>query len=199
MEPYLESVQTVRDLEPEMLVTGRHEPITGRRLIDDPLARLHDAVHYVHAQTVEAINAGTDVLTMMRDIRLPPELRVGEGYGTVPWAVRTIWETYVGWFRLQSSTELYPLDHGAVLADVIDLAGADAVVALARIKLSEGEAAASIHLAEAVLWHAPTHAGAIQVMGDAHQALLDGGAEENFWAAGWLHHELDRWRPPTTT
>jgi len=70
VEPYLAAVRTVRELQPEMLVTGRHEPITGRRLIDESLQRLHDAVDYVHTRTLEGMNAGTDVVTMMRDIRL---------------------------------------------------------------------------------------------------------------------------------
>ena len=44
----------------------------------------------------------------MEQIELPPQLRVGQGYGKVSWAVRTLWESYVGWFRLASTTELYP-------------------------------------------------------------------------------------------
>mgnify|MGYP003342967466 CR=1 FL=1 len=47
-------------------------------------------------------------LALMREIELPTELRVGQGYGKVAWAVRTIWETYIGWFKFASTTELYP-------------------------------------------------------------------------------------------
>jgi len=194
VEPYLEALRTVRALQPEMLVTGRHEPITGSRLIDRSLQRLHDAVDYVHTRTLEAMNAGTDVVTMMRDIRLPPHLRVGEGYGKVSWAVRTIWETYVGWFRLRSTTELYPFEPLDVLAEVAGLAGTDAVLGLARTKLSDGDAVATIHLAEAVLCRDPTHAAALDLVAHAHQALLDAGGEANFWESGWLRHELERWR-----
>ena len=198
VEPYLEAVQTVRGLEPEMLVTGRHEPIVGRALIDRSLARLHDAVDYVHTRTLEAMNARTDVLTMMRQITLPPELRVGQGYGKVSWAVRTIWETYMGWFRLRSTTELYPLDPVEVLAEVTDTTGADAVLSLARAKVSAGEAVVAIHLAEALLRRHPDHPGAIEVMTRAHQLLLDEGAEDNFWESGWIGHEIERSRsaPP---
>ena len=34
VEPYLESVRKVRALRPDVLVTGRHEPIVGAELID---------------------------------------------------------------------------------------------------------------------------------------------------------------------
>ena len=106
-----------------MLITGRHDPIVGADLIDASLARLHGAVDHVHRATLDGINAGTDVLTLMREIDLPTELRVGQGYGKVPWAVRTFWESYVGWFRLQSSTELYPVDPREATAELAGLLG----------------------------------------------------------------------------
>ena len=47
-----------------------------------------------HDQTVAGMNAGKDVYTLMREITLPPELDVGQGYGKVSWSVRAIWENY---------------------------------------------------------------------------------------------------------
>ena len=134
VEPYLAAIRRVRDLGPSMLVTGRYEPIVGRELIDAALARLHDAVDYVHNETLAAMNAGQDVATIMREMRLPESLRVGQGYGTVAWGVRTIWETYMGWFHLRSTTELYPLEPAAAFAELVELAGPDAVVERARVK-----------------------------------------------------------------
>ncbi len=194
VEPYLAAIRTLKDLEPSMLVTGRHEPIVGSRLIDRALTRLHDAVDYVHRQTLAGMNEGKDVFTLMREIRLPPELRVGQGYGTVAWGVRTIWETYMGWFTLRSTTELYPLEPAAAWAGMVDLAGPDAVVTRARAELGGGEPVVAIHLVEAVLRTRPDHAGAIDVMVEAHDALLDAGGDVNFWASGWLRHQRERWR-----
>ena len=37
----------------------------------------------------------------------------------MPWAVRTFWESYVGWFRLQSTTELYPVDPRAAIRQAL--------------------------------------------------------------------------------
>jgi len=194
VEPYLESVRTVRALEPSMLVTGRHEPIAGRGLIDAALTRLHDAVDYVHRATLAGMNEGKDVFTLMREIHLPAELRVGEGYGTVAWGVRTIWETYMGWFRLNSTTELYPVEPAAAFAELVDLVGADAVVGRARTKLGAADPVVAIYLVEAVLRREPAHGGALGVMIDAHQALLDRGGHGNFWESGWLGHQLEQWR-----
>jgi alkyl sulfatase BDS1-like metallo-beta-lactamase superfamily hydrolase len=181
-EPYLDAVDTVRALRPEVLVTGRHDPIVGAELIDASLARLRGAVDHVHRATLDGINAGTDVLTLMREIELPPELRVGQGYGRVPWAVRTIWESYVGWFRLQSSTELYPVDPRDAVAELAGMLGSEAVLERARQKLADGEPVLALLLAEAV--------GDDDVARDAQQALLDSGDDANFWLGGWLRDRI---------
>lgn len=191
-ESYLATVRTLRDLRPELLVTGRAEPVRGADLIDACLERLHGAVDHVHTETLKGMNAGTDLWTLMRDIRLPAHLHVGQGYGRVPWAVRTIWEIYVGWFKLRSTTELYPDQHVDALAEVVGLAGADAVVARARDALGRGEPVVAIHLAEGVLAHDGTHAGASAVMVDAHRALLRDGGADNLWLHGWLREQVVR-------
>jgi alkyl sulfatase BDS1-like metallo-beta-lactamase superfamily hydrolase len=193
-EPYLASLRTLRELEPDLLITGRHAPIAGRALIDASLGRLQDAVDYVHSETLRGINDGKDVLTLMREIHLPERLRVGQAYGKVSWAVRTIWESYVGWFRLGSTTELYPVHHTEAASELVGLVGSDAVAARAQAVLNDGRPVTAIHLAEAILANDPQHAAAIAVMVEAHRTLLAEGGDENFWEHGWLRKELARWR-----
>jgi len=118
-EPYLANVRRVRELAPRLLITGRHLPIEGAELIDASLARLHDAVEYVYGETVARINAGQDVHQMMREVQLPAALRVGQGYGKVSWAVRTIFESYTGWFQRRATSELYADAPEAVLCDLV--------------------------------------------------------------------------------
>lgn len=191
-ESYLSTVRALRDLQPDVLITGRAEPVRGADLIDACLERLHDAVDFVHTETLRGMNAGTDLWTLMRDIRLPAHLRVGQGYGRVPWAVRTIWEIYVGWFKLRSTTELYPDQHLDAIAELVDVVGADAVAARARDALGRGEPVVAIHLAEGVLAREATHVAATSVMVDAHRALLRAGGDENLWLNGWLCEQVVR-------
>ncbi len=190
VEPYLESVRRLRELQPRMLVTGRHEPIVGPELIDASLKRLHDAVEWVHLRTLEGMNAGTDLWTLMREIRLPAHLGVGQGYGKVSWAVRTIWETYVGWFKLQSTTELYPDQHGEALGLLVEAVGVQGALEQARSALDRGQPVVAILLAEGVLRVAEGHADAVRLMQDAHRRLLDTGGNVNFWENGWLESQL---------
>ena len=114
--PFVDAVQTVIDLEPEVLCTGHFDPIAGADTIRAELTRVRDAVQYVNDATVAGMNEGKDVFTLMREIRLPDELAVGEGYGKVSWGVRSIWEGYAGWFHARSTTELYPVAPDAVWA-----------------------------------------------------------------------------------
>lgn len=187
-EPYLAAAQRAMALEPELLITGHFQPIAGRGLIRDSLQRLHDAVDHVHRETLEGMNAGSDIFSLMRSVQLPPELRVGEGYGKVSWAVRTFWESYMGWFKAQSSSELYPTRPHEIFPDLVALAGLDAVVTRGRDRLKGGDPEAALLLAEAALATQRTPA-ALRLALDAHRALAarDVG---NFWEDGWLQHQI---------
>jgi alkyl sulfatase BDS1-like metallo-beta-lactamase superfamily hydrolase len=193
VEPQLATNRMVRELRPEVLVTGRHEPIVGADLIDASLERLHGAVTYVHERALEGFNAGVDVWTLMREIELPPALRVGQGYGKVAWAVRTFWESYVGWFHLQSTTELYPDPSGAALAELATLAGSEATLDRADAALGRGDAPLAIRLGEAVEATAPGHPRLAPLMAAAHRHLLGHGGDVSFWEHGWLRTQLTRW------
>jgi len=195
VEPYLESVRTVRALRPEALITGRHDPIVGEELIDASLARLHGAVDHVHRQALEGFNAGIDVWTLMQQIELPPELRVGQGYGKVSWAVRTLWESYIGWFRLQSTTELYPDSGTRALAELTDAAGVAAVLDRAEAALARGDAPLAIRLGEAAVAAESDAPRAVAVLAAAHRFLLEHGGDISFWENGWLRDQLARWEP----
>jgi len=181
------SVERVRDLEPQLLVTGHFEPIAGQRRINAELTRLRNAIQYIHDQTVAGMNAGKDVQTLMREIAPPAEYEVGQGYGRVDWDVRAIWENYSGWFHHRSTTELYPVGFDAVAADVVELAGAEALVERARAHLAAGRPVHSIHLAELV---PQGHPGARDVLRQAHEKLL--ADSTNFWESAWLRHQLAR-------
>lgn len=192
--PYLANARAVRELRPRLLITGRHLPIAGEELIDASLARLHDAVEFVHGETLARINAGQDVHAIMREVQLPANLRVGHGYGKVSWAVRTIWESYTGWFQRRATSELYGDAPDGALVELAELAGAKVVLDRARHLLADGAPVRAIQLAEAVVAAEPAHRDAAQLLVDAHEALLAAGGDVNFWESGWLQHQIDRWR-----
>lgn len=193
VEPQAATNRLVRELRPEMLITGRYEPIVGADLIEASLERLDKAVDYVHTKALEGFNDGVDVWTLMREIELPPELRVGQGYGKVSWAVRTFWEEYVGWFKLQSTTELYPDPAPAALAELVDAVGTDTTLDRAEAALARGDAVVAIRLGEAVEAVSPDDPRLAPLMAAAHRHLYDDGGETSFWEEGWLRTQAERW------
>jgi alkyl sulfatase BDS1-like metallo-beta-lactamase superfamily hydrolase len=186
---FIESLDRVLALEPDLLLVGHHGPVEGRALIGEELRRLRGAVACVHDAVVRGMNEGRDVYTLMREIRLPPELDVGQGYGRVSWSVRAIWETYAGWFHHHSTTELYAVPPWGVHADLVELAGGpDSVAERARDRLEAGALLEAIHLAEAALAAAPAHRVAIETSLAAHERLE--AQSENFWETSWLRRQI---------
>ena len=186
---FVESLERVRALKPERLFVGHHGPVDGSDLIQSELTRLRDAVMFVHDRTIEGMTEGRDVADLMREIELPSELEVGEGYGKVSWSVRAMWENYAGWFHHRSTTELYPHKSADIHADLIALAGADAVVERAREKVTAKDPVGAIALAEIVLTEIPSHEKAAAVALDAHRTLRD--LSLNFWESAWLDRQIE--------
>jgi len=191
-EPYLNSLRRIRALEPEILITGHFEPIVGKDLIRACLDRLEAAVDYVHTETLKGMNSGKDIWSLMREVQLPDELYVGQGYGKVSWGVRTIWETYMGWFKGQATSELYATQPRDIYADLVQLVGIDKVVASGREKLAKGDNEAANLLAEAALQHDAKNSAALQLSLDAHRGLLAQSGGTNFWETGWLKTQIEK-------
>jgi alkyl sulfatase BDS1-like metallo-beta-lactamase superfamily hydrolase len=186
--PYLATLALVRGLGAELLLVGHGPPIAGRDVIAAELARMEGAVRFVHDAVVAAMNGGQDVWTAMREIRLPPELEQGEGYGAVAWSVRAIWEMYAGWFHHHSTTELYPVPPWSVHAELATLAGGPERIAAAAQAKSTTAPVEALHLAEVALAADPRHRGALTAALAAHRALL--ARAVNFWEVRWLEHQI---------
>jgi alkyl sulfatase BDS1-like metallo-beta-lactamase superfamily hydrolase len=187
---FIDSAKAVRALRPELILTG-HETISGAAAIEQTLTRIIDSVQWLHDQTVEGMNAGKDVWTLMRHVRLPPELVLGEGHGKASWNVRAIWAEYTGWFDYDSTTSLYDTPRSSVSADLADLAGgADRLVERARQKLDAGRPIEALHLLDIALDAEPQAAAARAVKRDALSRLLEQAAGVNLSETMWLRAEL---------
>ena len=191
MSPYLEALQRIIDLGPELLITGHFEPIRGKELIKAALERIRDASTWVHERTLEAMNEGKDLYEAMREIKLPAELEVGQGYGKVPWAVRAIYEGSAGWFRMRATSELYPVAPEEAASDLVALAGgAGPVVERAAAKFEAGDILAALGLVEAALAHDSSDTSALKLSLAIHERLLVDSGGENFWEVRWLEHVI---------
>jgi alkyl sulfatase BDS1-like metallo-beta-lactamase superfamily hydrolase len=188
---YLESLDVVRGLNAELLITGHGEPIAGQARIRADLDKMHAAVSYVNEATIAGMNAGKDVHALMREIQLPEALRVGEPHGKLPWMVRSIWEEYSGWFQYDTTTSLYGVPRRSIDADLAELAGgAPALAARARQKLEQGKPLEAIHLLDIALGADPTEVNALSAMKEALNALLKASGMTNLSETMWLRSEI---------
>jgi alkyl sulfatase BDS1-like metallo-beta-lactamase superfamily hydrolase len=190
--PMVASLDRVLALSPRpaLWLPGHFEPVRGEAQIRATLERTRDAVAYVHDTTVAGMNAGTDLWTLLREVKLPPELAVSEQYGRVAWGVRAIWESYTGWFRYESTAELYATPRAAADAELVALAGgADAVAARAAAHVAAGESELALHFVDAALAADPASRSALAAKRAALAALLERDGA-NFQLGGWLRHEL---------
>jgi alkyl sulfatase BDS1-like metallo-beta-lactamase superfamily hydrolase len=168
---YVTSINKVLALKPEVVLPSHGLPIKGHDEIVKRLTRYRDAIQYVHDATVKGMNDGKDVYALMREIKLPPELDIGETYGKVAWSVRGIYDGYVGWFDLNPAT-MYPSSPNIADADLVELAGGpDRVVARARDAVNSGDAVRGLRLADAALAREPAHRGALEAKRLALEAL----------------------------
>jgi alkyl sulfatase BDS1-like metallo-beta-lactamase superfamily hydrolase len=189
---YIEACNAVLDFKPRRLITGHFDPIEGAERITEEVTALRDAMQAVHDSTVEKMSAGSDLYTAMREVDVPEDLDVGEGYGKTAWNVRAIWEMYAGWFQHRSTTELYGVAPHSIAADVVQAAGAEALVDAARAHTAASSPVQALHLTDLVLTADPDHAGARAAAVEAHQALLAG--TENFWEKAWLNKSINELR-----
>jgi alkyl sulfatase BDS1-like metallo-beta-lactamase superfamily hydrolase len=188
---YLDSMQRVIDLAPEMMITGHGEPLRGADMIRENLTRMRDATRSLRDQVFAGMNAGIDLWTLMETVKLPPDLAIPQGHGKVPWIVRAIWEEHMGWFRYESTTELYNVPPQAAFADLIELAGGiGPVIERARKVLDGGEPLKALHLAEAVLAQDAGSRAALEIRLDATRLVLERAGRENFSEVRWLEASI---------
>jgi alkyl sulfatase BDS1-like metallo-beta-lactamase superfamily hydrolase len=182
------AAQRILDLEPELILYGHHAPIAGSELIRNELTAIRDAILYVHDETVKGMNEGKSLHVLMQEIKVPAECEVGDGYGKVSWGVRAIWEHYAGWFKHHSTAELYSVPQSSISADLVELAGVDALMQRAQEHFDKGQHEQALHLLDVVLGAQPENATALALSVSVHRALLK--SADNFWLVGWLENQI---------
>jgi alkyl sulfatase BDS1-like metallo-beta-lactamase superfamily hydrolase len=188
---YLASMTKLRDLGAEMIITGHGDPIKGAAIIRADIDRMIGAVSWIRDYTQAGMIAGKTVHELMREVKLPDHLKIGEFHGKVSWAVKSIWEQYSGWLHYEDgTTELYGVPRSAVNADLAELAGIGALIARARQYVESGKPLEAIHLLDIVLGAEPANRDALTVKKTAHEHLLVASGSTNLSETMWLKSEI---------
>lgn len=189
---YLKSLEAIRDLDAEIVVTGHGDAIVGKDRIRADLDKMHAAVSYVRDYTLDGMKAGKDVHTLMREFAWPKGLEIGEFHGKASWAVKSIWREYSGWLHYEDgTTALYGVPRSSVDADIVELAGgADRLAERAKARLEDGKALEAIHLVDIALGAEPGNVPALKVRKAANEVLLKECGGTNLSETMWLRSEI---------
>jgi alkyl sulfatase BDS1-like metallo-beta-lactamase superfamily hydrolase len=181
---YIASIDRVRALKPNILLASHAAPILGEAEVEAKLKRYRDAIAYVHDAVVRGLNDGTDVFQLMRDVKLPEPLAVGEGYGKVSWTVRGMFENYAGWFDENPAT-MYDLAPTSANGELVRMAGGAEKVAERAVEIArKGDAVHALRLADAALEADPKNRAALEARLLSLEELLKKSVNLN--EHGWL-------------
>jgi alkyl sulfatase BDS1-like metallo-beta-lactamase superfamily hydrolase len=188
---YLASLDAVRALEPELVITGHGEPVRGAATIRADLDAMHAAVTHIERETIAGMNAGRTVHELMREITLPDDGQIGEFHGKTSWVVRAIWEENAGWFHYaDGTTELFASPRSSVDADLAELAGTAALTDRAGAHVAAGKPLEALHLVDIALSATPADADALTVRKAALEALAAASSGKNLSETMWLKAEI---------
>lgn len=192
VKTYLKSLEKIRDLGAEIVITGHGEPIVGKERIKADLDKMHAAVSYVRDYTLDGMKAGKTVHRLMREFAFPDDIRIGDFHGKATWAVKSIWREYSGWFHYEDgTTELYGVPRSSVDADLAELAGgADKLAERAKARLDAGEPLEALHLVAIALGAEPGNRAGLTVKKDASALLLERSGQSNLSETMWLRSEI---------
>jgi uncharacterized sulfatase len=122
------SVDKMLKEEPDYLVPGHTRPILDKEKIKEVLTNYRDAIRFVFNKTIEGMNKGLTPDELVNYVKLPSHLikkdYLREYYGNVQWAVRQIFNAYLGWFD-GNPTNLFSLSPAEEAQRIADLAGGE--------------------------------------------------------------------------
>ena len=145
---------------------------------------------YLRDRTIEGMNAGRSVWELMETVTLPVDLALPQLHGKVSWIVRAVFEEHTGWFRYESTTELYAVPPSAVWGDLVELAGGADRADRARARASLTPAVRFRRCTSSTSLSLKASPSALHVKLEALQLLLDRSGNENFSEVRWLEQEI---------
>ena len=141
------------------------------------------------------MNDGKDVVTLMREITLPPDLDLGESYGRLTWSIRGIYEGYVGWFDGNVSTMFGPASQA--YGEIVRLAGGPDAVAARALEIAGNDPLGALYLTDMALAVDSRHRASLEARIKALKTLdaQSGQQQRTRVARGWDQRGRDKAAP----
>ncbi|WP_211199985.1 alkyl sulfatase dimerization domain-containing protein [Salicibibacter cibi] len=173
---WYETLERIKQLEPEILIPGHGKAITGKDQIKSALQDVIDTLKFVHNEVIAHINKGTQLGDALELIQLPEHLQnspyVKQSYGCLEFAIRGIYRRYTGWFD-GNPTHLSPCKQEDVAAEMYSLVqNPQVILKKCRSLMDKGSYQMALHLVD-ILVLSQDHEEAKKLKKEAIQKCAD--------------------------
>lgn len=122
---WIDSLNLILSFDVNVLLPGHTRPLLSKELNQNQVGQFKEAIEYILFNTLDCINKGLTLDETVQTVSLPENLKnspyLQEYYGTVEWAVKSVYTGYVGWFD-GDPVHLLPVsdqEYNNVLLDLI--------------------------------------------------------------------------------
>lgn len=152
---WYETLEKMKQLQPEILAPGHGKALTGKEKVQDALQDVIDTLRFVHEEVIYHINKGTALEDMFECIQLPERLQnspyVPQTYGCLDFAIKGTYRRYTGWFD-GNPTNLQPANAKSVASEILGLIkDPNAILNRCRMLIDEGNYQMVLHLADILI------------------------------------------------
>ncbi|MDB4279238.1 alkyl/aryl-sulfatase [Paraglaciecola sp.] len=174
---WVNAIEKILAEEPTAVVGGHTRPVIGQQQVAETLTNFKDAISFLFNKTVEGINLGLTPSHLVDYVQLPRKYAeldyLRPYYGNPEWAVRSIFNGYLGWFD-GNATNLFPLSDEEEAKKVAKLAGGvDGLLRKAEQAIIDKDFQWAAQLCDYVLSLEPLNKAAMISKADALSALAD--------------------------
>ncbi|MFR9649645.1 MAG: alkyl/aryl-sulfatase [Rikenellaceae bacterium] len=140
---WIEALDTILSYDAEIMAQGHTRPIVGKEAVKEAVTAMRDAIRYTFDKTIEGMNKGLTPDELVEYAALPEPLashpNLVQYYGRQEWAIRNIFNGYLGWFD-GNATSLRPLSPRDQAEKMAQLAGGvEGLSKAARRAFKQGE------------------------------------------------------------
>ncbi len=123
---WYEALDSVLSYDAEIMAQGHTRPVVGKEEVRRVVTNMRDAIKYTFDKTIEGMNLGLTPDQLVEYAVLPDNLandpNLVQYYGRQEWAIRNIFNGYLGWFD-GNATSLRPLLPRDEAVRFVELAG----------------------------------------------------------------------------
>jgi alkyl sulfatase BDS1-like metallo-beta-lactamase superfamily hydrolase len=159
LKQWYKSIDTMRQLNPALLIPSHTGPIKGQNNIEQILQNYRDAIQFIHDQTIWHINSGYTPSQIADQLRLPAHLEslpyLQHFYGKISWSIKSMFVGNLGWFS-GDSAELQPLTNKRKAAMMAELAGGEEkLISYFKEKINKGNLQEALEISSALAYLRP--------------------------------------------